>query len=827
VLEHCKYFFTRKAINQKRTQINVNKNQRLTIIILIGVLITAIILSQEETEVLNSEENKNHNENIVSIAVTYEKLAENVMLWPHPVQEEKIIALINLTQAEVNEYCIQNQIDTQFTFIPTPVIHKGSTASGENPPGLDETIQLYEEGINLIVGHDYSLANRYSFEYANENNLLLLSPMGVGVGQSIPDDNLFKLTPNMYENPEVYDRVYARMIKEQGYEAFVTINKGKHCINRNLLDETAEALSYSYEGVQVEMDINSDDFNPYIELTEEHLERAIDQYGEEKVCILVEPLWMDDLHRFLNLADRHPILGTVSWYDFGGISEEAIVEEGLAPRIAKYGYIQLIMSPSATLVAEEFYKKYEEKVGPLPIPARMYGEAARYDAMWLMAHAVIEANSTDTEDVKSVLPQVCRVYQGVIGNCTLNEYGDRISADYDVYRWIALEGMPHFMKIGHYDSMTKNLRMQAQPFVQWNCTYGGSLEDVGLQVLQTADEGYIIAGLTKSFGEGEHDIYVIRTDSSGNKIWEKTIGGRGFDIAYSIQQCSDSGYIITGITDPSGLGHEDAFLLKIGSNGDNIWMNTYGNTGGTSGRFVQITSDDGYIIAGSQWAFGSEGLDFLLIRTDSDGTILWNRTYDGKGRDLGRCVQQTSDGGFIVTGVIDSLGPPKGMYLFKVDQDGSMLWNQSFGGDDQDAGLYVQQTSDGGYIVTGYTRSFGYGADDAYLVKTDSNGIEQWSTTIGGPGYEKGSCVQETANGDYVVSGTSSSFGEGDNDVFLFEVDANGVLLWNVTFGGLDNDGGAFVQQTIDGGYIVSGYTQSFGKGDSDVFLVKYSPPVP
>jgi len=797
----------------------VNNSQRTAIIILSVFLFTVIILTQDNDSPSDQEEISPSEENIVNIAVTYEKLAENVELWPHPVSEEKIVLLINITGAEINQYCNENQIDTKFKFIPTPVIHKGGTQAGENPPGLDEMVQLNEAGINLIVGHDYSMANWYSLDYATENNMLLLSPMGVGLGQSIPDDNLYKLTPNMYEDPDVYDRVYAQMIKELGYQAFISINTGKRCIFRNLLDETAQAISYSYMDTQVEFDVNAEDFTPYLDRAAENLETAIELYGVEHVCVLTEQLLVDELIPFLDLMDNRSVFETVTWYDFSGIPEEIVIEEGLAPRLAKYGFVQIKLSPSLSGKAEEFLSFYEDKVGAYPTPSKMYGEAARYDAMWIMAQAVIEANSSSTDDVKKVLPQICREYLGVIGNCTLNNYGDRVSADYAVYRWSIIEENAQFVNIGHYDSETSKLRMQAKPVLEWSHTFGGLLEDVGLHVQRTTDGGYIIAGLTKSFGEGEHDIYLLKTDSNGNKVWDKTIGGPGVDIAYSIQRCENNSYIITGSTDSSELG-ENAFLLKIDSKGDTLWMKTYGDNN-TNSRFVQVTSDNGFIVVGSQQVSGLLDLDFLLIRTDSNGTLLWNRTFDGKGRDLGRCVQQTMDGGFIVTGIIDSLGQEKGLFLFKVDRDGSMVWNQSLG-DYGDAGYFVQEALDGGFIVTGYTRSLD--GTDVCLVKTDSDGIVQWSRSFGGSGYDKGSCVQEMNDGDFVVVGTSSSFGEGDNDVFLFEVDAGGVLLWNVTFGGFGNDGGSCVQQTIDGGFIVSGYTQSFGKGDSDVFLIKYSP---
>ena len=786
----------------------MNNRHRISTIILIIIGLSIIILAQDKGQTPVQEEIPPIEEDTVKIAVTYEKLAENVQLWPHPVTGEKVTALVNFTEAEINQYCMDNQIDFNFQFIPTPVIRKGGTQAGENPPGLDETIELDEAGINLIVGHDYSLANRYSLDYANEHDMLLLSPQGVGVRLSIPDDNLFKLSPDEYEDPDVYDRVFAQMIKELGYLAFISINTGTHCINRNLLDETAQAISYDYEETQVEFDINAEDFTPYLDRAAENLQAAIDTYGVDRVCVLMERLW-DERVSFLDLMDDRPVFETVTWFDFDGMSEERIIELGLEPRYAKYGFISIRKAPAVSDKATAFLNSYMENVGELPTPSRRFGEAARYDAMWIMAKAVIEANSTSTEDVKKAIPQVCREYLGVIGNCTLNSLGDRISADYDVYRWRANQ----FENIGHYDADNQRFNIEARPVVEWNRTFGGLLEDVGLYVQQTPDEGYIIAGLTISFGEGEHDILILKTDSQGNHVWNKTIGGPEYDTAYAIQPCTDGGYVITGSTETSGPMNNEAFLLKIDSEGNTIWMKTYGNN--TSSRFVQETSDKGFILVGSSLS------DFLLIRTDQNGTLLWNRTYDGRGRDLGRCVQQTRDGGFIVTGIIDSWGPEKGLSLIKVDGDGGMVWNTSLS-DYGDAGDFIQETEDG-FIVTGYTRK--EDQIDCVLVKTDSEGIVQWSRGIGGLGRDSGSCVQRTKDGDYVVVGTSSSFGDGSNDVFLFEVDAGGSLLWNITVGGLENDGGSCVQQTRDGGFIVSGYTQSYGKGDSDVFLIKYSEP--
>jgi ABC-type branched-subunit amino acid transport system substrate-binding protein len=788
-----------------------------TIIILIAIILVIIVISQQKTpQSIEPEINQTDTDDSIIIAITYEKLAENVITWPHPVSEENVISLVKYTEKEINQYCIENHIETRFRFIPTPVVHKGGTPPGENPPGLDEMIQLNQSGINLIVGHDYSLANRYSLEYANTHNMLLLSPFGVGISQSIADDNLYKLTPNYYENPEVYDKVFARMIKELGYTAFITINTGMMRLQQNVIIETTEALNYSYRSTLVEFDINTDDYGPYLERAEKYLNETIQTYGVENVCVLVEPLWDEDL-AFLSVAEKYPVLSNVTWFDYIGLSEELANETGSANSLAKYGYVRLVISPSFSEYSTGFWKMYEEKVGSVPTPSRMYLEAARYDAMWIMALSVIDVNSSRTDDVKDVLPEVCAEYVGVIGNCTLNSYGDRISADYDVYKWDKVENETEFVNIGHYDSENSRFRMFAKPIMEWNRTFGGLLEDVGLHVLKTNTGDYIIAGLTKSFGEGEHDIYLLKVDSHGNKVWEKTFGGSGVDIAYSIQQCPDNCYVITGSTDFDGLG-ETAFLMKIDSDGDTRWMKTYGNNN-TYSRFVQLTRDNGFILVGSQRMSDYEDLDFLLIRTDQNGKLIWNQTFDGKGRDLGRCVQQTSDGDFIMTGIVDSDGNQKGMFLIKIDESGSKLWSQNLT-EYGEAGYYVQECSDGGLIITGYTST-----DDVCLIKTDSDGFVQWSKHFGGSGYDKGSCVQETDDGDFIVVGTSSSFGAGDNDVYLFEVDASGVMLWSITFGGFANDGGSFVQETIASGFILTGYSQSFGKGDSDILIIKYSSP--
>ncbi|MBN2334608.1 ABC transporter substrate-binding protein [Candidatus Bathyarchaeota archaeon] len=405
---------------------------------------------QEEPAAVDEEKG----DESVRIAVTYEMLGETVQIWPHPVSEEKVLALINMTEAEINSYCEENQSEYRFRLVPTPVLNKGGTSGDELPPGLEETMQLDEDGVSLVVGHDFSRANRYSLEYADEHGMLLLSPSGVGLGQSLPGDCLHKLMPNIYEDPEVYERVFADMIRSMGYEAFVTIGSGGHVFMRSLLDETGEALSYPYRETEVVMDINADDLGPYLRQAAEYVNETAALYGVENMCVLVEPLGVDKLTEILTNADSHSVLSKVKWFDYGGIPEEGITEENLGARLARYGFTQMVMCPTDSPRSEEFYRKYVDHVGAIPTPNKVYGEAARYDAAWLMALAVIETGSAEPQEVKEALPTVCERYQGVLGDCSLNEYGDRAKTDYRIYEWILVDGEARFDAVGYYDSST-------------------------------------------------------------------------------------------------------------------------------------------------------------------------------------------------------------------------------------------------------------------------------------------------------------------------------------------------------------------------------------
>ena len=352
-------------------------------------------------------------------------------------------------------------------------------------------------------------------------------------------------------------------------------------------------------------------------------------------------------------------------------------------------------------------------------------------------------------------------------------------------------------------------------FTLFSKTYGGSSYDYGHSVQQTMDDGYIITGETKSYANGYSDAWLIKTDSEGNEEWNQTFGGNFYDNGYSVQQTMDSGYAITG------MGPSGTWLIKTNYEGNEEWNQSFEGVHNT-GYSVQQTLDGGYVITG---AYGYSSYDIGLIKTDSQGNEECNQIYGGSEWDKGKFVQQTMDGGYIIIGYTRSYGSGNfDVWLIKTDSEGTEEWNQTYGGSNNDYGYSVQQTMDDGFIIVGTTASYGNGNSDVWLIKTDSQGNEEWNQTYGGSDDDGGRSFQQTSDGGYVIAGYTQSYGNGNSDVWLIKTDSQGNEEWNQTFGGASTDYSYSVEQTTDGGYVITGYTQSYGNGNTDVWLIKTGP---
>jgi len=379
---------------------------------------------------------------------------------------------------------------------------------------------------------------------------------------------------------------------------------------------------------------------------------------------------------------------------------------------------------------------------------------------------------------------------------------------------------------------------------EWNKTFGGGGHDEGRSVQQTEDGGFIIAGSTGSYGAGDTDVWLIKADSNGNEEWNKTFGGRHEDEGYSVQQTEDGGYIITGYTHSYGIEGHEVWLIKTDSKGNGEWSKTFIGSDDDEGYSVRQTNDGGYIITGSTKSYGAGDEDVWLIETDSCGNNEWSKTFGGNHSDKGYSVQQTNDGGYIITGAMSFYLTCKpylyclkygAVGLIKTDSKGNEEWNKTFGDSDscRDAGYSVQQTDDGGYIIAGYS-SYGisYGvysaSKEVWLIKTDSKGNSEWNKTFGESGYfSYGQSVQQTGDGGYIITGCTDYYSAGGDDVCLIKTDSKGNADWSKTFGGNRSDIGYSIQQTDDGGFIIAGSTGSYGAGDTDVWLIKLKPVSP
>ena len=338
--------------------------------------------------------------------------------------------------------------------------------------------------------------------------------------------------------------------------------------------------------------------------------------------------------------------------------------------------------------------------------------------------------------------------------------------------------------------------------VGWDNQNGWNL-DQGRSGQQTLDGGYVLVGSTMNLNNGINDIYLIKTDQNGNKQWSQTFGEITiYEVGYSVQQTNDGGYIITGNEDLK------IFLIKTDVSGNEQWSQTFGNsTLENIGYSVQQTNDGGYIITGT--INNPPNINSIcLIKVDKNGNEQWIQNF---GSGIGNSVQQTLDGGYIITGGISPwVNDSSGICLIKTDGNGNGQWTQNFGSSYSE-GKSVQQTSDGGYIITGIT-------ENLCLIKTDVNGNEQWIKTFGNVYPEIGNSVKQTLDGGYIITGTKISIDSGNRDVYLIKTDQFGNEQWSQFFGGTGWDEGQSVQQTSDGGYIIT------GTKDEDICLIKTDP---
>jgi hypothetical protein len=355
-------------------------------------------------------------------------------------------------------------------------------------------------------------------------------------------------------------------------------------------------------------------------------------------------------------------------------------------------------------------------------------------------------------------------------------------------------------------------------------TYGGTGTDYNYGATQTLDGGYLVYGYTGSYGSGLSDVWLIKTDVHGDTLWTKTIGGTMADVGTDVLLKPDSGFVVGGYTSTIGAGMNDFMLLETDAHGDTLWFRAYGGDQNDQAYALTRTGDGGYLLVGQTESYGAGDKDVWLVRTDASGDTLWTRAYGDTGWDAASSVVQTPDGGFAVTGFLFDTDHDNA-WLLRLDANGDTLWTRTYGaGERNDYATGLLVTEDHGFIFTGRSQTYGGAFGHLWLVKTDSVGDTLWVRAYGGSDYDYGQTICPTTDGGYIIVGGTKNFGAGDYDVWLVKVDANGDTLWTRTFGGSQADCGVTVEQTPDGGYIVGGYTTSFGAGTYDFYAIKTDP---
>jgi len=315
------------------------------------------------------------------------------------------------------------------------------------------------------------------------------------------------------------------------------------------------------------------------------------------------------------------------------------------------------------------------------------------------------------------------------------------------------------------------------PVLTWDKTYGGSGWDCASSLIQTTDGGYAVAGWTGSKGAGEADFWVIKLDNQGNRVWDRTYGGSGRDEARALIQTTDGGYAVAGDTRSKGAGGDDFWVIKMDSQGNMIWDKTFGGSYYDWARSLIQTTDGGYAVAGWTGSQGAGGVDFWVIKLDEQGNRVWDRTYGGSGWDWASSLIQTTDGGYAVAGSTYSKGAGKNnFWVIKLDEQGNRVWDRTYGGSGRDEVYSLIQTTDDGYAVAGFTYSKGAGESDFWVIKLDSQGKMIWDKTFGGSYNDAASSLIQTTDGGYAVAGDTTSKDAGKEDFWVIKLDEQGNL---------------------------------------------------
>ena len=364
--------------------------------------------------------------------------------------------------------------------------------------------------------------------------------------------------------------------------------------------------------------------------------------------------------------------------------------------------------------------------------------------------------------------------------------------------------------------------------IQFQKTFGGVKRDGATSLIQTFDDGFILAGYTRSYGAGNSDIWIVKTDANGEMLWNRTYGGPENEKTRTVLQTNDGGFLLAGSTYSYGNGGEDVWLIKTDTNGEVLWNRTYGGSNLDVVRSMIQTVDGGFVLTGFtiSWldnaGIGNGGADIWIIKIDTHGNIQWNQTYLGAKDERIYSVIQTIEGGFALAGrTTVSSDFNSEIWLVKTDAFGRIEWNQTYQGLEDERVYSIIQTSDKGFILAGINQTqFSFGSD-IIILKTNVNGSVMWSKTYGGSTSECTYNLLETPEGGFVFAGYIKSYGTSRSDVLFTKIDRDGEVEWVQIIGEEEPEIAYSLLQTSDGGFAIAGISEACDMGEGDMWLLK------
>ncbi len=357
--------------------------------------------------------------------------------------------------------------------------------------------------------------------------------------------------------------------------------------------------------------------------------------------------------------------------------------------------------------------------------------------------------------------------------------------------------------------------------------FGGNGYDVGYDVKQTLNNGYIITGSTSSFGQGNTDLYLLRLDSMGNRKFEKSFGSYNNEVGKSVVQLSDSSFVAVGYTNSTGFGGYDIFLLKTDKNGNLLWQKTIGGSDWDFAYSLQTTFDGGFVIAGTTYSYGHGNADGYVVKTDGNGNVVWTKTYGGLYDDEFKSIVQTSDGGFALTGYTKSYNDVDSgdVWVFKLDIMGDSLWCKFYGGGREDFANQIMEHPSGELYAVGGTKSFGtnlnYYSGYSFRVYSNGNFYNQTIDNTSSDDAIFNSIVVSKRTPNLVNTISYIKVAGYEKQIKVLEMDYGLNYYASAGFGSILNDELYKLIATKDKGYAAVGYTEGDGAVLRDGYFVK------